>query len=141
MWCKKNEIKKEVLSQLYHITKSGDVIRRSDGHIFTPTKDNKGYFRVRLPYPDAPTSDGRYQFKVHRLVAMFYLEDYSESLQVNHINGIKTDNNYSNLEMVTNKENVLHAWRVLDSSSRRKKVAENNKKRVYERKNVYSTQL
>lgn len=48
-------------------------------------------------------------FSVHRLVAQAYLKDYSENLQVNHINGIKTDNRLENLEMVTAKENMQKA--------------------------------
>lgn len=74
--------------------------------------------------------------KVHRLVAMFYLDDYSEDLQVNHKNGIKTDNRVENLEMVTNQQNVLHAFRVLDSSERRRKISEANKRRKYNKKNI-----
>lgn len=46
---------------------------------------------------------------LHRLIAKEFLADYSEDLQVNHINGIKTDNRVENLEMVTNAQNMQHA--------------------------------
>lgn len=52
-------------------------------------------------------------FFVHRLVAMAFLDNYNENLQVNHINGIKSDNKVENLEMVTASENQLHSYRVL----------------------------
>lgn len=52
-------------------------------------------------------------FFVHRLVAMAFLNTYKDNLQVNHKNGIKTDNTISNLEMVTASENQLHSFRVL----------------------------
>ncbi len=49
---------------------------------------------------------------IHRLVAKTFMEDYSEDLQVNHINGIKTDNRLENLEMVTPQENVLKRYEI-----------------------------
>lgn len=43
---------------------------------------------------------------VHRLMARAFLNDYFDTLDVNHINGIKTDNRIENLEMTTHSENV-----------------------------------
>ena len=131
-------IDKDIFNSIYKITLDGNIIRRKDGYIYKPSLDNKGYLRVRLTYPDANSTDGRYTFKVHRLVAMFYLKNYSEELQVNHKNGIKTDNRKENLEMVTNRENVIHAWNVLDSTERRRKIGEITKKWRKEKKNEIS---
>lgn len=128
---RKFKVEKEVLQSLYVVTSDGIVFRKSDGYQYSPTLDHKGYLRLRLPYPKAQSKDGRYPFKVHRLVAMFHLDDYSGNLQVNHKNGIKTDNRVVNLEMVTNSQNALHAWRILDSSERRKNLSEANKKRNF----------
>ena len=49
--------------------------------------------------------------KVHRLVCEAFLPEYSNSLQVNHIDGNKKNNVYTNLEMCTASENNLHALR------------------------------
>ena len=43
--------------------------------------------------------------KMHRLIAKTFLEDYSEDLQVDHIDRCKNNNSLDNLRMVTSSEN------------------------------------
>lgn len=69
--------------------------------ILTPSVDNCGYLHVRL------AKNNNYQlFKVHRLVAKHFLNDYSEELSVNHKNHNRWDNRVENLEMMTLEENI-----------------------------------
>tara|TARA_R110002110_G_scaffold20751_3_gene83572 strand:- start:1833 stop:2372 length:540 start_codon:yes stop_codon:yes gene_type:complete len=44
-------------------------------------------------------------YRTHRLLAKAFLPDWNESLQVDHINGVKTENHVENLRMVTHQEN------------------------------------
>jgi DNA-binding XRE family transcriptional regulator len=73
--------------------------------IINPQID-KGYFRVNL-YKNGKLK----RIAVHRLVAIAFIPNQEEKPQVNHINGIKTDNRLENLEWVTLSENMIHAYK------------------------------
>lgn len=89
-------------------------------------KDIRGYKNVSIIQYDLDMKPiKRYMRQVHRLV----LETFNpvcnmENLQVNHIDGNKSNNKLSNLEWVTPKENTVHAYKVLNH--KRDQDGENN---------------
>lgn len=70
-------------------------------------KDNKGYLRVKLS-----TNNMGASLKVHRLVAEAFLPKPVPRIQVNHKDGVKTNNKINNLEWVTAFENMQHATKL-----------------------------
>lgn len=48
----------------------------------------------------------------HRMIWEAVHGEIPDGLQINHINGDKTDNRIANLELVTASENTTHAYRI-----------------------------
>lgn len=91
----------------YFATKGGLIKSLMYGRhkLLTQWKDAKLYPRVKIVMNGKSTS-----MAVHRLVALTYLPNPENKPQVNHKNGIKSDNHVDNLEWNTCAENVKHAW-------------------------------
>jgi hypothetical protein len=51
------------------------------------------------------------QIFLHRIIAEYFIPNPDDKAEVNHINGIKTDNRIENLEWATRQENAQHAFR------------------------------
>lgn len=79
------------------------VDRHRTGALIKPDK-NANYHRVTLSKDRKPK-----RFSIHRLVAICFIPNPNNKPQVNHINGIKTDNRLDNLEWCTASENINHA--------------------------------
>lgn len=89
----------------YEVSNRGNV-RNAASHVLSPNAQNNGYVIVHL------YSGGRHTRKpktIHRLVAEAFL-GAPNGREVNHLDGVKTNNTVANLEWTTRSLNNTHAF-------------------------------
>lgn len=99
-------ISKYPLKYDYYVRDNGTIYSKASNKILSPQLDKDGYEKIQM----ISTDEKRHRYSVHRIVLENFMPIESmEKLQVNHIDGNKRNNNLSNLEWVTCKENITHA--------------------------------
>jgi hypothetical protein len=94
---------------LYQVSNRGRIKSlRKNGLILRPYMTGKGAIDKRYPTVDLQKRG----HKVHRIVAEAFIQNPHWKRQVNHMDGIKTNNGADNLEWCTNRENQIHAVRL-----------------------------
>jgi hypothetical protein len=108
---------------LYEISNYGEIKtfnwkNMGKEKIMKPALDGCGYLRTMLKRD----SDGKvHTVKVHRLVALAFLDNPDNKPHVNHLNGIRNDNRVINLEWTTPSENSKHSFKIGLSSNKGEK--------------------
>lgn len=88
----------------YSINKYGEVMRNETKKLLKPSVAKNGYFIVSL----WKNNKGKTHY-IHRLIAEHFIPPY-QGETVNHKDGIKTNNDLSNLEWSTYSQNNKHAY-------------------------------
>lgn len=87
----------------YMINTDGEVLSKTNGKILTHHINNGGYKFVCIRINCKPK-----QLLVHRLVAIAFIPNPDNKPVVNHIDSDRGNPQKSNLQWVTNKENIEH---------------------------------
>ena len=88
----------------YAISNLGNIKNIKKGNILTPYLNTNGYLTYTFCQNGVKKT-----FKLHRLVALYFIDNPNNLPYVNHKDGDKTNNKVENLEWCTAKENDVHA--------------------------------
>jgi hypothetical protein len=103
----------------YATTREGEVWSYKSNKFLKLMKKPNGYLSV-----DICSDKGIKRMYVHRLVAMTYIKNPNNLEQINHIDGVKDNNNVYNLEWCTSSHNQMHARRMgLNKVSKKQREA------------------
>ena len=90
----------------FKISSTGIILNKNNNAKVKTRISKDGYVYVSLYY-----NKKSYIKTLHGLVAKTFInKDDNNNLEVNHIDGNKLNNNIDNLEWITHKDNIKHAW-------------------------------
>lgn len=90
---------------VYEISNHGNVRRTCDGKVLKPATGKLGYPRVLLHQGGKPQT-----LLIHHAVAKHFVGPRPDGLVVDHIDGTRDNNHYTNLRYITHAENVRKGY-------------------------------
>ncbi len=92
----------------YEVSEYGQIRNVLNNKILSGSLNSSGY---RYYYLKTPGSSGKWYF-AHRLVILSFIgcSINKKEAEVNHIDGNKLNNHFTNLEWVTHQNNILHSF-------------------------------
>ena len=92
-------------AQTYEVSNLGNIRNKRTMKNLIPQIGTTGYYQVRIKRDDGKM----HTFKLHRIIALVFLENPENKRTINHKDGDKLNNKVSNLEWMTDLENSRHA--------------------------------
>lgn len=92
----------------YSVSNTGKIKNNDSDKILKQRLNKSGYMQVSVK-PNGRQGKSK-TFRIHRVLAVAWIPNPNDLPQVNHKDGIKTNNTISNLEWVTHQQNIRHAF-------------------------------
>ncbi len=90
---------------LYSVSKNGEIYSHTSQKFLKSHLNGRGYLSVGLS-----KNGKRRTCPVHRLVVVAFIKNKNKHPQVNHKDGVKTNNSVDNLEWCTHSQNMKHSY-------------------------------
>lgn len=92
------------ITRLHEVSNLGNIRNETTKKLLKPWVGTTGYYHIKIFIEGK-----RKNLKLHRLIAEAFIPNPENKKYVNHKDGNKLNNNITNLEWCTHKENMEHA--------------------------------
>ena len=122
----------------YEISREGIIRNCKNLRIKSQYISSTGYYMISISINNKSKP-----FRVHRLLAMTFIQNIKCYEYINHIDGNKLNNNLDNLEWCTHLQNMQHAFknRLINNTNENNGMAKLNKEQVIKIKELLKKKM